>query len=89
MEGAPTFSEKPLDGHRDKDASHFSTIWLAAHNAMLEALAQVTLDDLAADRIPEAIEHLAKTGQTEETHRSFLPKSPNSSSSRPYQRRLD
>jgi Rrf2 family protein len=89
MEGAPTFSDKPLDGDRDKDVSHFSTIWLAAHNAMLEALAQVTLDDLAADRIPEPIEHLAKTGQTEGTHRSFLPKSPNSSSSRPYQPRLD
>ena len=73
MEGALTFSDKPLDADSDKDVRHFSTIWLAAHNAMLEALAQVTLDDLAADRIPEAIEHLAKTGLTEGTQPSFLP----------------
>jgi Rrf2 family protein len=73
MEGAVAFSDEPTDADSEKALGHFSTVWLAAHNAMLDALAQVTLADLAADRIPKAIEHLAKSGRMEGAQPSFLP----------------
>src|SRR5215212_9813888 len=73
MEGGVAFSDKPTDADSEKALGHFSTVWLAAHNAMLDALAQVTIADLAADRIPEAIEHLAKSGRMEGAQPTFLP----------------
>ena len=72
MEGPVAFSDKPIDPDGENALGHFSTVWLAAHNAMLDALAQVTIADLAADRIPEAIEHLASR-RVEGAQPSFLP----------------
>ena len=73
IEGGLTFGDGRLAADAEQATGRISTVWLAAHNAMLDALEQVTLADLAADRIPDAIEQLAKTRPAEGKEPSFLP----------------
>jgi Rrf2 family protein len=60
MDGTVISNHPPLNGNAQSVTNQLPTIWLAAYNAMLGILAQVSLADLLAEDLPRAVDHFIR-----------------------------